>query len=1194
MNEYVDSNPWAGLSSYEDPDKAEREGRKPKLFCGRDDESHNVTQLINGNIFVTLYGKSGTGKTSLLNAGVFPRLRQKRYLPVCIRLSMDALDTTFQQSIVHLLSQAIQFAGGKQQTVDVVPLPNNEQQPDYLWAFFARTRFLNTNGQTLFPVIVLDQFEEIFRDRRNEAEALLRQIAYLMDESHALSSRIVDGQPYKYDFNFRFVASIREDDLYRLEDSIDNNYLPELKRCRYRLRSLTDQGARDAILIPGEHLFLPEEQNGIVSSIIDKSRNEDGSISTNIVSLLCNRIYVDYKRSGADYITPTLVDSFLKGNPFERFYNEATRGFSNREKSYIEDYLVDSTGRRNSIPESDFQKHVKNGATLLEGERKILQRTSTSSDGGNYRIELIHDSFCEPLAALKEKRERHRRYRWLAGTAAIALLCLGITGYILYQMNKIRNQEGTIAQQDANLLVTNRQLQKEKDSLRLANEKRMQLFKDLQFQKGISDSTNQQLKLSFHQLTKKEQELSHTNQGMLINQSRVLAEKAITLVDEGDSYLARLIALQALPPHRPYTIEAEGALRTAIQHNDAILRGHTSSVESASFSPDGKRIVSISDDNTIRIWDSQTGKQIGQLPEGHTKKVSSASFSPDGKHIVSASYDKTIRIWDTQTSKQIGQPFEGHTRPVNSVSFSPDGKRIVSASSDNTIRIWDTQTGKQIGKPLEGHTDHVLSASFSPDGKRIVSASSDNTIRIWDAQTGKQVGRPLTGHTYLIYSVSFSPDGKLIVSASRDETVRIWDAKTGWQIGQPLKGHTNSVSTASFSPDGKLIVSASYDNTIRIWDALTGKQVGQPLKGHIHPVKSASFSSDGKRIVSASSDETIRIWDVQPGMQMGKQLKVHTNSTRIATFSPDGKCIISSAELDKTVRIWDAQTGKQIGKPLEGHTESVTSASFSPDGKLIVSTSWDKTIRIWDVQTGRQIGQPLEGHTDPVYSASFSPDGKRIVSASWDKTIRIWDAQTGKQIGKPLKGHTNLVSTASFSPDGKRIVSASYDKTVRIWDAHTGKQIGKPLKGHTGDVMFATFSPDGKRIVSASHDKTVRIWDAHTGKQIGKPLEGDTSQVDNASFSPDGKYIVSASYDHTVRIRDAHTGKQIGKPLNGHTGAVFSASFSPDGKRIVSASHDKTVRIWDFHPLQQLIDETRDRFKNRQLTPEERRKYYLE
>ena len=326
LNKNMD-NPWAGLSSYEDPEKAEREGRKPKLFCGRNEESHDVSQLIVSNIFVTLYGKSGTGKTSLLNAGIFPRLRQKRYLPVSIRLSMDARDISFQKAIINKLSNVI----GCQQTVNVVPLPDDEQRPDYLWSYFARTRFFNADGLTIFPVIVLDRFEEVFRNRRLDAEALLRQIAYLMDESHALGSRIVDGQSYQYDFNFRFVASIREDDLCRLEDSIDNNYLPELKRCRYRLRGFTEKSARDAILIPGEGLFKMEDSNGIVAKIIDKSRNKDGSIGTNIVSLLCCRVFVEFQcHKNVNYISQKMVDDFIKGNPIEQFYSESVRELSHR------------------------------------------------------------------------------------------------------------------------------------------------------------------------------------------------------------------------------------------------------------------------------------------------------------------------------------------------------------------------------------------------------------------------------------------------------------------------------------------------------------------------------------------------------------------------------------------------------------------------------------------------------------------------------------------------------------------------------------------------------------------------------------------------------------------------------------------------------------------------------------------------
>ena len=1117
-------NPWAGLSSYEDPAKSEQK----LIFCGRDNETKEVARLIDDNLFVTLYGKSGIGKTSLLNAGVFPTLRREQYTPLSLRLGMTDETSSFQEVITQAIECTIDEIGGSIQVVNVMDEQTDKNATDYLWRWFARRRFLTSKGQITFPVLVFDQFEEVFRnnDSRKKTKVLLEQLNYLIDESNAIGECVVDGEEYSYDFNFRFVVSIREDDLYLLEDTLDNCTLSALKRCRYRLRSLSVQGAREAILIPGGGLFCNEEKDKIAETIIQIASNkEDQRISTNILSLVCNRLYVEMEKSGSASISLSLVDSFAKGNPFERFYNEATHGFSNREKSYIEEHFVDSTGRRNSIPESDFLLHVKNGAKLIEGKNRILQRTSTSSDGKNYRIELIHDSFCEPLSKQKEKREKRKRtIRWLVGFL-VAVLIIGGLSLIIHEMKQRETK-------------------------------------------------------------------------MLINQSRFIAEKASKLVDQGDSYMAQRILIEVLPknlekPNRPYTTEAESAFRTALAHKSAIMRGHTYSVSFASFSPDGKRIVSASNDWTVRIWDAQTGQQIGQPLEGHTNNVNSSSFSPDGKRIVSASNDETVRIWDAQTGRQLGQPLEGHTSVVESASFSPDRKRIVSASRDNTIRIWDAQTGRQIGQPLEGHMNYVHSASFSPDGKRIVSASDDGTVRIWDAQTGRQIGQPLEGHTSYVYSASFSPDGKHIVSASRDNTIRIWDAQTGRQIGQPLEGHTGWVYSASFSPDGKRIVSASWDWTVRIWDSQTGQQIGQPMEGHTNWVNSASFSPDGKRIVSASWDNTIRIWDALTDQQIGQSLEGHTDYVQSASFSPNGKRIVSASN-DGTVRIWNALTGRQVGQPLEKHTGYVLSAAFSPDGKRIVSASSDNTIRIWDAQTGRQIGQPLEGHTNDVWSASFSPDGKRIVSASADWTIRIWDAQRGHQIGQPLEGHSADVLSATFSPNGNRIVSASADGSVSIWDSQTGQEIGKPLLGHTGEVFSAYFSPDGKRIVSASSDNTIRIWDAQTGRQIGQPLEGHTSYVHSVSFSPDGKRIVSASWDKTIRIWDAQTGHQIGQPLEGHIDYVQSASFSPDGKRIVSASWDHTIRIWEFPSLQELIDSVRERFKDYPLTPEERKKYYLE
>ena len=1098
-------NPWAGLASYEDPETAERKLK----FCGRDDDSYDLARLIMGNVFVTLYGKSGIGKTSLLNAGVFPELRQEQFTPMSIRLGMR--DEEHPQSYQTMIIEAIERIVNKVETINVIDEQNDQQAVDYLWNFFARHRFYDKDNDPTTPVIVFDQFEEVFRGYRDEAETLLRQLDYLNDKDHTLDSCEVNGQPYRFEQNFRFIVSIREDDLYRLEDSIDNCYLPALKRCRYRLRSLSEDSARDVILIPGEGLLKADEKDSIAEAIISKSRNSDGSISTNIISLLCSRIYIEFKKSAANHITSALVEEFIKGNPFERFYNEATRGFSNKEKSYIEEHLVDSTGRRNSIPESDFLKHVPKGKRLLEGDNRILQRTSTSSDGSNYRIELIHDSFCEPLIEKSKKRINRRRY--ITATLSIFSLLLIIVACLSYV------------------------------SIYSANEK------------------------------------------MKVNQARFIAEKVLSLVDEGDSYLARMLLMEVMPknmsrPDKPYTIEAESALRRACHENKTILKGHTDNVNYASFSQDGRNIVSASDDKTIRVWDVQTGILLKTL-EGHTDSVKSAAFSPNNKWIVSASNDNTIRMWDVETG-MLTRILLGHTASVRSAYFSPDSKRIVSASWDYTVRIWDAQTGRELQK-LEGHTDVVNSACFSSDGKRIVSASDDNTVRIWDAQTGNLLNI-LEGHTSPVRSALFSADCKKIVTVSDDHTVRIWDTQKN-VAQQVLKGYTYFVYFASFSPDGKRIVTASYDNIVRIYDAQTGFCL-KHLIGHTDEVKSATFSFDGKLIASASIDYTVRIWDAQPELLV-KTLEGHTSLLRSASFSNDSKKIVS-ASFDNNIRVCDVQTGLLL-RTLVGHTKSVNSVAFSPDGKRIVSASDDKTVRIWDAATGHLVCI-LNGHTNNVNSAFFSPDAKRIVSASSDNTIRVWDVETGKQLCI-LEGHTFWVKSASFSPDGMWIVSASSDKTVRIWDAAMGKQICI-LEGHTASVRSASFSPDGKRIVSASDDKTVRIWDAETGIQMGI-LEGHTNSVLFASFSPNGKLVVSASSDKTVRIWDVKTELLI-LSLDEHTKPVLSASFCSDGKYVVSASDNYNVRIWEFPHLQQLIDETRERFKNRQLTPEEQRKYYLD
>ncbi|KAH8809600.1 quinon protein alcohol dehydrogenase-like superfamily [Flagelloscypha sp. PMI_526] len=367
--------------------------------------------------------------------------------------------------------------------------------------------------------------------------------------------------------------------------------------------------------------------------------------------------------------------------------------------------------------------------------------------------------------------------------------------------------------------------------------------------------------------------------------------------------------------HFPGVMTIQSGLDERWPRLQATLRGHSEAVCSVAFSLDDKYIVSGSEDTTIRIWDVETQKQIGDPLCGHEDRVTSVIFSHDSKHIISGSRDQTVCIWDVNTQEQVGSALHGHQDWVSSVALTQDDKRIISSSFDGTIRIWDAQTNVLIGKPLRVNDSAIICVDISKDDTRIVSGSRDHSVRIWDALTQKPVGKPLWWHNQDVISVVFSPDSRLIASAC-NATIQIWDAENHQPIGKALRGHEDRVVCVEISQDGKRIASGSGDGTIRIWDVETRQLIGKPLCGHEGEVTSIVMSQNGKRLFSASDDSTICIWDTEAQELIGEPLRGPKGDVHAIALAPDGIHLLSGSD-DGAIILWDTENPDGIvGEPL--------------------------------------------------------------------------------------------------------------------------------------------------------------------------------------------------------------------------------------------------------------------------------------
>ena len=662
--------------------------------------------------------------------------------------------------------------------------------------------------------------------------------------------------------------------------------------------------------------------------------------------------------------------------------------------------------------------------------------------------------------------------------------------------------------------------------------------------------------------------------GFARSEAQRLALEANSLMRKNeDPNLVALLTIRSLNMQYSPAGDAELTSLTSLLAPPLLLKGHVGDALDVAISPDGKTVAAGGEDQSVYLWDFATGETI-HVFHGHSAAVTGVDFSPDGKYLATGSVDRTVRLWDVAT-RQTVQVFTGQSDKIEYVIFPPDGRTILT-TGPGEARVWDVTTGKTMYTISDDPSLVFYRARFSPDGKYFILPHMDTTARLYNAATGEQVRVYNLPHPNAATTVSFSPDGKTFAIASADKIARLWDFSTG-QVIREFVGHQDFFNDIRFSPDGRFLLTANLDHTARLWDVATGKEL-HIFGGITTAVQAALFSPDGKFVITTNRSD-VQIWNLQLSLG-GMAFTGHIEPVRKASFSPDGKRVVTASN-DLTARIWDTASGQTL-MVLRGHTLPVTDAVFSLDGKMVLTGSGDKTARLWDASTGKEIRR-FEGHTDELSKVIFSPDGKTIVTASNDGTAKVWETQTGKNLLTYTNQNSGQLIYAAFSPDGKTVATTGQDKTARIWDPMTGNDL-MVFKGHTDIVTGVAFSPDRKTLLTASWDGTARLWDVATGKEIRQFL-GHTGTVYGAAFSPDGKYVITSGGDRTARLWDVQSGQEL-RRFAGHTDDVRYVVFSPDGKFILTSSQDGTARLW----LVDLQDNIRVvcAALTRDLTPEER------
>ncbi|MFC7449487.1 hypothetical protein [Rhodococcus daqingensis] len=1154
-------NPWPGLESFEEDAQA--------FFFGRDHEIASLRNHVLDAPVTVLYGRSGLGKTSLLQAGLFPVLRERHLLPIYIRFDLKPDAAPLTDQLHHAVRDSI-----KADVPDAV-LPSDQGS---LWEYLHRKDFelWSTQNYPLTPVIVLDQFEELFtlgervpdlvREFRDNLGDLAEnripaELAARIEDDEAVAARF-DLRSRKY----KLLISLREDFLPELEGW--RQLIPALGRSRVRLLNLRTRDALSAVRKPAPHLMTEPLARRVVAIVggedlhhghdtADAEAGHPGDhrggsdVEPALLSLFCRELNEERKRHGQPQFDEQLVED-AKRDILSNYYSSCVSDLPPRVAGFIESNLITEKGFRNSYPREDaVPSHLTDDELTQLIHSRLLRLEERY---GAQRIELTHDVLTR---VVREHRDRRRAHEESAAREA------RLAAEQQRQQAELRDAQ---------------ERQQAAEDYALALRKRSRILHAVLAGTAVIAV----LALVFAYVAVRAQDQADAQRVVADARSReALGEK---LSSEGLAILAGgqpgteqsgLVKVIAAPniSSRPNL----GGLLIAL---DGRSRLHEIYPASGILSGDGQRVATTSQAG-IQMVDTRTWKPVGHrfgdrsgsqldpLVPSHRTRL---SFS--GRYLASldGETDKAIRVWDFDTGNYTSQPMSIGEAPTEvPVAISVDGRRV-AAPGEGGVRLWDTPTGRLIAT-LPVNPDAVVTAlAFSPDGHRIATGSyGESFVQLWDAETGAAVRETSRFHdegfadSDLITSLAFSLDGGVVAAGgatfdtsflSGGTPLRLWNADTGALIGAPVVGDYGFIQSVAFSPDGRRIATGSNDKTVRLWDAGTSQPIGNPMNLQ-SPVGHVAFTLDGDNIV-AVSDNAVQKLDGN----LDDQLAVETAGSKAAAPGPDESLALgTSTDVPEVVVVRDnaahqlnADTGEQVSVVVSDALRSYSDMDWSRDHRWIAIAGEDNAIRVVDATNGQPAGKPLVGHNDAVYDVEFSRDGTMLASASADNTVRMWDWRTGEQIDELQTGNEFGVAEVLFSEDGSHLFSRGSGSTW-IWDTSTRPPTGKQVGGPNSPLTFVAMavSPDNHHLATASAQGDIQQWDVSSGQAFGPTMEVH-SAIDDIDYSPDGHYLASVSAllaDETLRFWDAASGRQVGAPVSTeHMGTTQFVAFSKNGHSV--------------------------------------------